>query len=224
MAGKNVFILFFFLFTEIANGQLINSVGIKSGLSIANQTWVYQSINLTENYDYQVGFYGGSTVEFFKAKYFSYVVDMGFCQKGNKQEKEITTLNQPEGTGFYETYHTRFNYLTISPVFKARLEISHWLPFIFLGPRLDYQVSYISDFNLKTFGEDFDKTIWGLSTGGGIEYKRNKIGIITEFQYQYDFEKVLNTPVSIKNNAFIISMGIKYYFVHSSDVSAGNLQ
>lgn len=201
----------------ITNGQIIKSIGIKEGISIANQTWFYKSIDLTLKKDYRVGFYSAATLEFIKSKNFWLLTDLGYCQKGSKEKMKNTTDYMPEGDGTYKTYNTKFDYLTLCPLLKILYPSSHFIPYALSGLRLDYQLSYKSDFNLKQIENDFHKAILGINFGAGTEYKIKNFGILIEGQYNFDLTKVMNTPSSanstglkINNNAFIISAGIKY--------------
>jgi len=130
----------------------------------------------------------------------------------------------PEGDGTYKIYDTKFNYLTFCPLFKVKYQTIHWTPYALLGIRMDYQLSYQSDFYLQAIDSNFKKTIFGLTSGAGIEYKIKNVGINMEFQYHYDLTKLMDTPSSttntggtINNNAYIISIGIKYYLHRTED-------
>ena len=216
---KRFFTTFIFLIlTSLLLGQVVQSVGIKSGVSIANQTWFYKSINLTLKKDKILGSYSALTVDFIKSKYFNIATDIGYCQKGCTEKIQATTVNMPEGTGVYKTYNTKFNYFSFSPLVKTKYTTTHFIPYIILGARIDYQLSYKSDLYLKQFESNFHKTILGLSSGAGMEFKIKNFGINTEFQYQYDITKLVDTPPSaintglrINNKAFVISIGLKYH-------------
>ena len=101
---------------------------------------------------------------------------------------------------------------------KARYEMGRFLPYALLGLRMDYQLSYESDLNYDLIKNDFNKTIFGMSFGAGVEYKIKQLGIFVEGQYHWDFTKVMDTPststnagIEIYNKALIINAGVKYY-------------
>lgn len=204
-------LLFFALLTATAgNGQALKSIGFKSGVSVANQTWYYKRADETWKRDNRAGFYAAASVEFLDLKYLSLITDIGYSAKGY-------TEKVPGSTGD-KTYDTKFNYFTLSPMLKVRYESTHFIPYALLGLRMDYQLSYNSDFNLKPIEKDFHKAVYGANFGAGVEYKIKQWGIFLEGQYQYDFSKVIDIPVSennigigVKNDALIISAGLKYY-------------
>ncbi|MBK9049300.1 MAG: PorT family protein [Bacteroidetes bacterium] len=222
---KKTFVLFFTLATtSLVNGQVLKNLGIKGGVSIANQTWNLKSENKTLDADARNGFYGAVSLEFLKSKYLTLTTDFGYCAKGSTQKVANTTNDMPEGNGTYKTYDSKFNYFTLSPMLKARYEVSHFIPYALLGLRMDYQLSYKSDFDYEQIDNDFHKTIWGTNFGVGLEYKTKQLGFLLEGQYQYDFTKVIDTPTSsnntglkVNNSAFVICIGLKYYLLKKND-------
>ncbi len=204
-------IIFIFAITPM-NSQIINSIGIKGGASFANQLWFYKSTNYTAARQYKTGMYGAATIDFFKATYLNLTADVGFCQKGNKE----TGVLLPDKTT--TNYTTTFNYITLSPMLKIKYPFKHIIPYGLLGLRCDYQLSYTSTHDYSSIESDFHKVIFGMSSGAGVEYKLKNIGINVEFQYHYDFSKVMDTHtdgivsgILVYNNAYIISAGVKYY-------------
>ena len=222
---KRTLALFFsFLINGFVNAQVLKSVGINGGVTIANQSWHYKSKDFSLNTVNKAGFYGGTTFEFFQSKYFNLLVGLGYCQKGNSWKILSKTSNLPEGDGTYTTIKTTFNYLTLSPMLKAGFETTHIIPYALVGLRMDYQLSVQPEVNYEAIKKDVKKTIWGVNFGAGIEYKLKVVGIFFEGQYHYDFSKVLDTPVTsnnvgleIKNKAFIITAGIKYYLKKTAE-------
>jgi hypothetical protein len=106
---RTLILLFTLATTSLANGQVLKSIGIKAGVSVANQTWRYKTNDLTLNKDNRTGFYSAVTLEFLKSKYLSLTTDFGYCAKGNTEKIPNTTVDIPEGDGTYKTYDTKFN-------------------------------------------------------------------------------------------------------------------
>lgn len=199
-------------------GQIVKSLGINSGVSISNQEWVYKSINRSLETNTIIGGYVSLYLEFLTTKHFSIRSEIGFCQKGNAQKVLLTTAENPEPSD-EEIFKTRFNYFQFSPIFRLRKEFSHFIPSLLLGMRLDYKLSYTSDFDFTPIENNFEKTIYGISAGVGFEYKMNSLGFLSELQYQHDLSKLMdvepfenNTGREVTNSAISISLGVKYYF------------
>ena len=71
----------------------------------------------------------------------------------------------------------------------------------------------------ERFDEYMKKLVWGINYGGGMEYIFKQFGIALTFTHQYDFSYAFEGGyiygggvTSIKNNAFVLDLGLKYYF------------
>ena len=217
---KYLLLIIYLASTSVLNAQLLRSVGVKSGLAVANQSWLLKAGDLTLDTDWRNGFYGALSLEFSKSKHWSLVTDWGYYTKGNTQNVPNSTAALPEGDGTFAVFDTRFNYVVFNPMLKWRHETKHFTPYAMLGLRMDYQLSYASDFNFAAIENDFRKTLWGATAVAGMEIKRNQMGLLLEAQYQNDFSKLIDLPVSssnwgvdVKNRAFVFCLGLKYYLL-----------
>lgn len=215
---RTLILAFVFATTLLAKGQFIKSIGIKGGATAANQSWYYISVDNKLIKGNRTGFYAAASVEFLSSKYFSITTDLGYYTKGFRDSFANTTADQPEGDGTYTLTDSRFNYLSISPMFKARYEIKHFVPYVLLGVRLDNQLSYKSDINFDVIKSEIHKVLFGATLGAGLEYKLKHFGICLESQYHYDFTRFINiepsstsTGLAVKNSALIMGLGLKYY-------------
>ncbi len=216
---KTLFLTFLIILFIIqkTNAQVIRSVGIKSGISLSKQTWTYKIIDKKLKKDNRIGLNLALNFEWFNNDYFTLITDIGYIQKGCKEEIMMTTVDNPE-SGPLKTFDTRFDYLYFSPQLKFRKEFARIVPYVFVGPRIDYQLSYKSDFDYSVIENNFEKIILGLNYGLGVEYLIKGIGLNVEFHHFYDFTDIMNTDQTqtntggkIKNNALTINLGIKYY-------------
>jgi hypothetical protein len=212
-------LLIIILVTSIlyANGQVIESIGFKGGVSFSNQTYEFKRLGFTDTYDYKVGVYSVFTAELFKGKFLSLSTDLGFVQKGMKQEMEETTTEFPEGTGEYTTWKTTFGYVSLSPILKGFYNFSSFTTYALIGPRIDYRVMYEPHVSSQLINET-NKLIWGITYGVGAEYKIKKFGIILECLGHPDFTAILeqeasegNFGLKITGNSYIITTGLKYH-------------
>jgi len=219
---KKAFILsslMIFVASTALQAQLVKSIGLQPGMVWAKQSWDYKDANVEDNFLYRTGFHMGVNVEFLQHEYFSILAEGGFIEKGNNLEVEITTPDSPDGTGETMTIRTTLRYAYLSPMFKARKEFGGFVPYFFAGPRIDYQLSCTSDL-LASFEDDLNKFIFGLSYGLGLELMFGPVGVAAVFQHQYDLSKLYNkeavegefTGLSIKNNAFVLDLGVRFYF------------
>src|SRR5688572_33200026 len=101
---KRISILLFTLTTSLlANGQVLKSIGLKGGMSMASQNWNYNAESITMNTHNRKGFYSTVSLEFLKSKYLSLTTDVGYCAKGSTEEVAETTNDLPEGDGTFKT-------------------------------------------------------------------------------------------------------------------------
>jgi hypothetical protein len=204
------------LFFYSLQAQTIKSLGFKSGISVSDQTIQYFE-DKSEKSENKIGFYASINSEFFKSKYYSITVSAGFLQKGSKDNYALATTDKPESILGYGEYTTTINYLTFSPLIKGFYVIKNIVPYIYLGSYLDYQLSFKSNYG-NNYDPNFNKTIWGLVYGGGIEFRQKSIGILFEYQAHQNFTalKIIDqTGGKITGNAFVIGVGLNYYFIKS---------
>lgn len=200
------------------NAQVLKSIGLKGGISLANQSFEYKTDNTNREFDYKLGLYSAVTAEFFTFKHLSLVTDLGIVQKGMQIDVQKTTNEMPEGTGEYETWKSTLNYLTFSPMLKGFYNINKFTGYAFIGPRIDYRLSYDSKYYAPLY-EDAKKHVFGLNYGVGAAYHLNKISLSTEFMAQPDLTPMLNTEPStsniglkVKSNAYVFNVGVGYRF------------
>jgi len=200
-----------------SNGQVIESLGLKGGISISNQTYEYKTLGFTDKYDYKVGIYSVLTAELFKGEFLSLSTDFGFVQKGMQQKLEETTVEFPEGTGEYTTLKTTFGYVSLSPMLKGFYNFNRFTTYALIGPRIDFRIMYEPHVNSQLINET-NKLIWGVTYGVGAEYRIKKFGIILECLGHPDFTAILeqkasdgNFGLKITGNSYIITTGLKYY-------------
>ena len=98
------------LINTSVTGQSLQSIGIKTGVAVSNQTWEYIAIEEEINKNYLCGFYTAVSAEFFNFKYACLLLDAGYCRKGSTEKIEITTNDIPEGTGEFTNYDTKINF------------------------------------------------------------------------------------------------------------------
>ncbi|MEI6489081.1 MAG: outer membrane beta-barrel protein [Bacteroidota bacterium] len=224
---RTILLLVSLLIVRNMSGQIVKSIGIKEGLSFANQIWYAKSINLTQKTHYRIGLYSGVTLDFFNSKYFNLTTDLSYCQKGCRMEKQssgnyssVTSPHHLYSTNSMFYWNFKFHYLSFSPLLKIKYTTNHLIPYALLGLRFDYQLLFQTDAVSMSgpIGNNYNSTIFGMNCGGGIEFKFNYVAITVEYQYQYDFTKVIDSPPStnntgqkITNRASIVTLGLKYY-------------
>lgn len=203
--------------TQKSHAQLLKDIGIKTGISFSNQNWTYKVSDRTLKKDYRTSLNLALSLEWFDSEVITLVTDVRYIQKGFQEKKIVREPRDPQH-GRYKLFKTRFDYLTFSPQLKVRKEINKVIPYIYIGPRIDYYLTYQSDFDFSRIENDFKKILFGLNYGLGIAYRIKDIGISLEYTHFYDFTDAIHTQttentteIMIKNNAYAIDLGINYY-------------
>ena len=199
--------------TPALNGQVIGSVGLKAGVSLANQDHQITPIDYALETDPVIGPAAGIFLEAFRGEHFSFQTDLAFVAKGSKTTTQSLTVNHLDNDRIIvnegEPVVSRFYYLCLSPMARYRLDLNRITPYALLGLRVDFLLKYSTDSDYPL--EEQNKVIPGLTGGLGLEYNLNELGIFIEFQYQTDAMPVTGIdPLLINNNIFLFTLGIRY--------------
>ena len=219
---KKIIIAFFVICPALISAQILENIGVKAGGAYASQSWLYKSINLEYRNNYRWGGFGAIGAEFLDNKYLRLNMDLGLIQKGLKEEAiVVNAVGKVIGN---QELITRFNYLFTAIAAKLQYRIGSWMPCVFIGPRLDFQLSYETNYNISAFQGDFAKLIFGLNYGLGIQYLNHHSGIGLQVSRHQDLTKVYDQPQSstntglrIRNNAFVFNLVLRYYLKDQND-------
>jgi opacity protein-like surface antigen len=205
-----------FLSMVYSDAQIVNSIGFKSGISLANQTWYYKTYNLPVHKGVRVGAYAGISLEFLKGKYLSLATDLAYVEKGNVERLP----SSPTSNSQFESLNTCFAYFSVSPMLKVRYEFKRVVPYVLLGLRMDQHLYYRTENEWDDIEKDINKTLWGFTTGVGVAWKLDPWAVSVEALGHRDMSWVVDsqpTPdnydgILINNRAFILNVGLHYSF------------
>jgi hypothetical protein len=183
-----------------APAQTLNSIGITAGITAANQKFFYYDHPEISNKNYVFGFNAAVFGEFFTRDYVRWVTEIQYNQKGSLDK-------QPEGN-----YGNQLQYLCWNNYLKIRTELNRIIPYILIGPRLEY-----------TMGQS---TASPAVTGPFLPLHISAaFGVGTEFVSFYNFKLFLegfyvpdvmpayiSPELHILNKDFELRVGLKYEF------------
>ena len=209
-------ILLLWLFSFSAVAQIIESVGIKAGISYSNQTYYYKTPGFSIKMDYKTGLYLVATAESFRGKHLALSTEAGFVQKGSQDEVELVTPEFPEDSGQFTTAKITYSYLTFCPALKAFFDLKKLSFYVQAGPRLDFRVATQSDFGGE-LDKKKNKLMAGLNWVAGAEYKVSKLRLMLEFSGRPDFTPQLelaptenSTGLKVTGKSFLLTTGLRY--------------
>lgn len=126
---------------------------------------------------------------------------MGFTgglRKGGKGK--VTYVTETGELIDKKTEKATLDYVTVNTTFDIQYPIKDKvLPFISVGPRFDYLISYSNVFDSLKEIDALKKYNIGLILGGGIKYDLSKVQIGLRADYYLDFYKVADWPAQTGN-------------------------
>lgn len=189
-----------FIFAFQSKAQFFNSIAITAGVSAGNQKFFFQDPNAIFRKKYILGFNASFFGEFFSHDYARWVSEFQYNQKGSIDK-------QPE-----DRYRNRLHYLSWNNYLKLRYEMYSVIPYILVGPRLDYNLIQSTSSPVITGG--FKKLHVSGAVGAGVEFiSYSNYKFFVEGFYNPDIMKAYVRPgLYIKNKNLELRVGLKYEF------------
>ena len=201
-----IIFLIFFLYGN-SNCQILANYGVKVGLSYSNINTNYQQTFLNDATDFKIGVSGVVFTKSSFSKHFHLVSEIGYIQKGYKEKfNKYNMIGEKIGEF---TIKERFDYLTIKIQPCYEYEIKSVTPYIFFGPKLDFNL--MVDNKIKTFSKLIKESQFGISYGFGIKLNRLlPYNILVELNSNYDFDNSFkNDFVAVKNISYELKIGLE---------------
>ena len=200
---KKIFFLFFLLtIAPQCKAQFLNSIGITAGVSAGNQKFHFKDPIVISRKKYVFGFNASFFAEFFSYDHIRWVSEIQYNQKGSVDK-------QPDGNN----YPNHLQYLCWNNYLKWRYEMYRIIPYILLGPRLEYNLTQST--TSPDITSKFLKLHVSPAVGAGLEFvSYTNFKFLVEGFYNPD----LIMPAYIKpemhafNKNFELRLGLKYEF------------
>ncbi len=197
---KIFFFITILLFALQLQAQRFNSIAIVAGVTAANQKFLLAEPPDVSRKNYVVGFNVAVFGEFFTRDYVRWVTEIQYNQKGSID-------NQPEAN-----YPNQLQYICWNNYAKIRYEMDRIIPYILIGPRLEYNMvqSTTSPLILDKF---LPLHISG-AVGAGVEFiNYYNIKFFVEGFYNPDVMPAYVQPeLHVFNKDFELRVGLKYEF------------
>ena len=212
MRNRNIIlVLWFTLISGYLQAQVVNGIGIKSGVSVSSISGKSTFPSVTGKTDILTGLYESFFAELLAHKNFRIVSNLGYIQKGGT--KDDYTIG---GKKIY-----RISYITFNALFEGKLNLAKLHPYILAGPRVDLLISVNKD---EIYGILYPQKInYGLAYGAGIDYSFDKYSLKLELLKNFNFNKIYNRPYCdecvpgiFNDNTFSVAVGIKYHLVKNA--------
>lgn len=188
---KRLFLIAGIFIATTSFAQFFQGWGIMAGGTLGRQYWYYDEPVGKEKQKCLLRWNGEVYAEFFAHPTFRWVTELQYNAKGTKHI-------EPDGskTKFLNHYAAWNNYLMI------RKELYMIIPYVKVGPRLEYVVSTPQNFN------KFHMT---GSVGAGVEFVAyGPIKFITEAHWVPDATRSFEGSPDIKQHCWELRVGIKF--------------
>lgn len=191
---------FILILSAEGNAQFINSLGVTIGGTAANQKFRVQEPLSVSRKSYKLGFNASVFLECLSHDNVRWVTEIQYNQKGS--------VDKRPGVAFPNS----LTYLSWNNYLKLRYEMYRIIPYIMLGPRLDYNLSQGTT-SPEITGR-FLPLHLSAAFGGGLEFvSYTNFKFLIESFYNPDMMPAYIGPgIHVKNKGIELRLGVKYEF------------
>jgi hypothetical protein len=203
---KALFLFLFILAAFQSEAQFLNSIGITAGGSLGNQKFYFTDPLSVSRKNYIIGPNGSIFFEFFSGNYARWVSEIQYNEKGSRDK-------QPEAN-----YYNKLQYLCWNNYLKLRYEMYRIIPYVLIGPRLEYNLSQGTASPAIT-GKFLPLHV-SAAGGGGIEFvSYSNFKFFTEAFYNPDIimPAYKTSGLEVRNKTIELRIGLKYEFVPKTE-------
>ena len=191
--------------------QGLSGYGLKVGVTAARTYYEYDpdlsittvpfnETRLSPNVSFFVRFLDRELVDF--------EAQCNYLQKGGDHRFEITTPNEPYGTGEFLDYDIQYDYLQLQLGLRPKHTFSKFEIYSYLGGSADYLLEVKALTMRKDRLKDF---VFGYAVGLGISFTRIFIQpVFFEIVYNPDYSAIYATDmVTITNKIWLLRTGFQ---------------
>lgn len=193
------------------------TLNVQAGTSFSKLDWELRGIKFEEFLPQKLtGFVVLAGIDYAEKPYFNLSTNLGVIRKGGKGKLILIDQNG-EPTG--ETILTKatLDYLTINTLIEGKYPIKRFIPFIGLGPRVDFLINASKEFDGLVAINELNKTALGLIMGGGVKYDLEKFQVGLRADYYLEFLKVAEWKIEqtavegeIRTSVFTVNITVGY--------------
>lgn len=198
----------------LCNAQSIESWGFKAGLTSSAEQLDYATPPvIPHSFERRVGFMLGAFAEWSIVAPISVVTEVEYRQAGSLQQA-VYEYNATAARWVF--LNDRVDYISIPILMKVAIPDGPLRPYIFAGPRIDFQVGFHRSplFDIPTDFppyEDYRKVLLGGTVGAGVELKDLlPFAVLAELSYHPEIsDSYKDNYLTVHGNAYGLSLGVQ---------------
>lgn len=204
--------------TQLAFSHPFKSYGIKTGMSIASQSYSYAVSGLTGPEQSLRNFCIGGFAEWQANERFGFLTEVYYIRKGAVDESIHTAETGPTSLGTLK-WEYRIDYISIPFLAKLNVAKGQSLFYGVLGPRMDIRLDQSDELAgydeaselMASIYPDYRKVDFGLDLGIGVERAVTSLfDLILEFRYSPSLTRVYDSEsFGIRNQSFELLLGFQ---------------
>ncbi len=188
---KTISLLAVICYFIIAQGQVIK---LQGGPAISQLDWRIKGIDAEFYIQPFTAWSVLAGIDYLERKRFNLSGHLGMIIKGGKDEFPVRD-DMGNHNGENVTFKAQLDYLTFNTCFDFKfLNEKKIVPFIGIGPRLDYLINHSKEFDVLESNNEMRKIAFGVLIGTGLNYKISKLQIGLRADYYHNFNNIAEWP------------------------------
>lgn len=172
------------LFTALLSLQTLfgQALHVQLGPTISNLEWSVDNIRRIGKDNILIGKSAFIGLDYLNSRHFNLSTNIGYLQKGDRSD--IAYIKSEGDILLFPGMTALFEYFSVNTLGEIKFPIGqHLIPYISIGPRVDYMISYPQDFSFIEEMDQLPQYSYGANVGGGIKlsFRRLQIGVRSDY-------------------------------------------
>ncbi|MGE5394806.1 MAG: hypothetical protein ACM3P1_08675 [Candidatus Saccharibacteria bacterium] len=212
MVKKTLLLVLALFNLQLSFGQVLH---VQFGPTISNLEWSVEDIRRVGTDKTLTGRSAFIGLDYLNSRHFNLSTNIGYLQKGDKSD--IAYIKGEGDILLFPGMTALFEYFSINTLAEIKIPIwQHFIPYISLGPRVDYLYTYSKDFSFIEEMNGLPHYSYGANMGGGIklDFRRLQIGVRSDYYLNVrkmaDWVSNSNDSGWIDDQTYLVNMTIGY--------------
>lgn len=212
MVKKSLLLFIALLSLKMSFGQVLH---VQLGPTISNLEWSVENIRRIGQDKTLTGKSAFIGLDYLNSRHFNLSTNIGYLQKGDKSD--IAYIKGEGDILIFPQITALFEYFSVNTLAEIKLPIGlHLIPYISVGPRMDYLYSYSKDFSFIEEMNELPHYTYGANAGGGIKlnFRRLQLGLRSDYYLNVrkmaDWVSGSNDTGWLDDQTYLVNMTVGY--------------